>query len=459
MRRITLLLLASMLTWVVAAQDIVGSWNGKLNIGAASLRLVFHIEQAADGQLSCTMDSPDQGAKGIPAKATLGEDKKLSIFVPSIGASFTGELKDGTLKGTFSQQGHNFPLDLKPGSVTLNRPQTPQPPYPYHTEEVTFANQQDGAVLSGTLTLPTDAEERKRGGIPVIVMVTGSGLQNRDEESFGHKPFRVIADYFARNGIATLRHDDRGIGKSKGDVMNATTETFMQDALAAIQSVRNDKRFGAVGVLGHSEGGTIAFMLGARKQADFLISMAGCGVKGDSILIEQNNILLFYNATPANVRKDYCNALRLIFQQVASGEASLLIQGDVEAFVTNSSLKDVSGVKENLIAVIRQMNPWMKFFLAYDPAEAIHSVHCPVMAINGSNDTQVLPRTNLNAIRTLLPTDEKHLIKEYPGLNHLFQHCITGLPTEYSTIEETISPEVLSDMVKWIHATISTYMD
>ncbi len=439
---------------MASAQDVIGSWNGKLNVGAASLRLVFHIKQAADGKLTCTMDSPDQGAKGIPAKATLGEDNKVSILVSSIGATYTGELKDGTLKGTFSQQGHDFPLELKPGSVTLNRPQTPQPPYPYHTEEVTFTNEQDGAVLSGTLTLPTDVETRKKGTIPVVVMVTGSGLQNRDEELFGHKPFLVIADYFARNGIATLRYDDRGAGKSKGDVMNATTETFMQDALAAIQTVRNDKRSGAVGVLGHSEGGTVAFMLGARKEADFLISMAGCGVKGDSILIEQNNILLTYNATPANVRKDYCDALRLIFQRVASGETPLLIQGDVESFVANSTLKDEPGVKENLIAVIRQMNPWMKFFLTYDPAEALRSVHCPVMAINGNSDTQVLPRTNLNAIRTLLPTNEKHLIKEYPMLNHLFQCCITGLSKEYGTIEETLSPEVLGDMVKWIKQSV-----
>lgn len=199
------------------AQDITGSWNGALDLGSMQLNLVFNITDKGNGEYGCTLDSPDQGAKGIPADITVTDKTKVKISIPALNMVYEGELKEGILKGQFMQNGFTAALDMKPGTVKQNRPQTPQPPYPYTTEEVTFTNSDDNVTLSGTLTYPTDFDKKKKGTVPVVIMVTGSGQQNRDEELLGHKPFLVIADYLARNGIATLRYDDRGMGKSTGN--------------------------------------------------------------------------------------------------------------------------------------------------------------------------------------------------------------------------------------------------
>ena len=282
-----------------------------------------------------------------------------------------------------------------------NRPQTPQPPYPYQTEEVSFNNDQAGATFAGTLTVPTDAK-------CVLLMVTGSSLQNRDEELFGHKPFAVIADYLARDGIATLRYDDRGFGESTGsDLENATTRDFAEDAAAGIQWLRQSGRFPKVGILGHSEGGEIAFMLGAENLVDFIVSLAGPGVPGDSILLEQNRILY----------------------------------GELAAGLTIDDIRNNPQI---------QQVPWYRYFISYDPQQDLARITCPVMALNGDKDCQVPAAMNLNAICRALPANEHHLFKSYPGLNHLFQHCETGFPNEYGTIEETFSMEVLNDISIWL---------
>jgi len=282
-----------------------------------------------------------------------------------------------------------------------NRPQAPQPPYPYQTEEVSFTNDQAGATLAGTLTVPADAK-------CVLLMVTGSGMQNRDEELLGHKPFAVIADYLARNGIATLRYDDRGYGESTGgELMNATTRDFADDAVAGIQWLRQSGRFPKVGILGHSEGGEIAFMLGAENLVDFIVSLAGPSVAGDSILLEQN---------------------RALYGELAAG----LTIDDIR---NNPQIQQV---------------PWYRYFISYNPQQDLARISCPVMALNGEKDCQVPATMNLDAIRRTLPANEHHLIKSYPGLNHLFQHCETGFVNEYEAIEETISTEVLNDISTWL---------
>ena len=213
MKKTILILFALIMAFSAAAQTVEGSWTGKLDVMGTQLNLVFNITKGADGAFACTMDSPDQGAKGIPAEITVTGGVKVKISMPALMAAYEGELKDGMLKGTFTQSGMSFALDMKPGTVERRRPQTPKEPYPYATEEVTFTNTADNATLSGTLTYPVGFDGMKKGTVPVVVMVTGSGLQNRDEEIFDHKPFLVIADFLARNGIATLRYDDRGAGK------------------------------------------------------------------------------------------------------------------------------------------------------------------------------------------------------------------------------------------------------
>lgn len=418
-RRNIFVMLFALLTFAVAQAQVantttalLGAWTGKLDLGTAKLTLVLHFEQK-DGFVACTMDSPDQGAKGIGVyKDYLSEDS-VALSVQSLGVTYRAKLKDGQLDGTFMQNGLRLPLVLKKGELERRRPQMPAAPYPYKTEDVTFVNQADNATLSGTLTYPVGYETMKKKDVPVVIMVSGSGLQNRDEELFDHKPFLVLADHLARHGIASLRYDDRGFGASRGGdrvQKDATTLDYKRDAEAGIQYLRSLKKFGKVGVIGHSEGGNIAFMLGADKKVDFVVSMAGVGVKADTALTAQANKILELQGQPARL--------------------------------------SVEQYRQNVQAL---QSPWMNWFVDYDPTADIAAVKCPVMAINGDKDCQVISSLNLPSIRQLLQKNKRHLVKEYPSLNHLFQHCQTGLPTEYGNIEETISPEVLTDIVEWIN--------
>ena len=395
---------------VVNTSDVlIGSWSGKLKVGANALTLVLHVEQG-DGYLICTMDSPDQGAKGLNIYKEYLTDDSLSLKVTQIGASFRARVEESKMVGTFSQMGMNFPLTLEKGSYEVRRPQHPTPPYPYKTEEVSFVNKADNATLVGTLTYPTNFKEMKH--VPVVVMVTGSGLQNRDEEIFNHKPFLVIADYLARHGIASLRYDDRAFGASTGGARihnQATSLDYKRDAIAAIDFLKARNEFAQVGVIGHSEGGYIAFMLGSEKQVDFAISMAGTGVKGEVVLTSQVHEILKMQGQTTTLTTEQCRQ---------------------QALTTKSE--------------------WMKWFLDYDPTTDISRTTCPVFALNGDKDLQVISSLNLKAIKETLPPNKYSLVKEYAGLNHLFQHCHTGLPTEYNTIEETISEEVLRDIATWI---------
>ena len=404
-----ILAVASTLT-ATAQADLIGSWTGKLDLGVAKLTLVFHLKQA-DGHVKVTMDSPDQSAMGIPCTNDFLSYDSLAVSVKSINASYSGRLKDGKIVGTFKQNGLSLPLVLAKGTEELIRPQNPQPPFPYETEEVTFSNERDSATLAGTLTWPVGYNPKSKKKPVVALFITGSGQENRDEEIFDHKPFLVIADYLARHGIATLRYDDRATGASKGgDVRNATSEDFARDAAAGLAYLRSRKAFSKVGIIGHSEGGLIGFMLGAQGKADFLVSLAGPGVKGDTLTTSQRNRML----------------------ELYGGTGTMTVD----------SIRNLPEIRRV---------PWYKWFIDYDPAADIAATRCPVFALNGDRDWQVISSLNLTAIERLLPKSKKNVTKEYPGLNHLFQHCTTGLMNEYRQIEETIAPEVLSDIAEWIN--------
>lgn len=452
MKTVLTFILMLMTSLGAGAQQLTGSWTGKLNVGQTALNIVFNITDDKDNKLACTMDSPDQNVKGIPAEITVSDGTKVKISIPAIMGDFEGEAKDGMLKGTFSQSGMSFPLEMKPGKVEQNRPQTPKEPFPYKTEEVTFSNKEDNATLSGTLTYPTEYEKMKKGTVPVVVMVTGSGLQDRNEEIFGHKPFLVIADFLARNGIASLRYDDRGVGKSKGDAASATTENFMKDALAAVEYVRGTNNFGKTGVLGHSEGGCIAFMIAASGKADFVVSMAGTGVRGDSIIIDQNRVLLKMSGYTDKMCNDYAKALRGVYDFIIEGKTTSDAKATIKEITDKAGVSLPEAAADNMAKIIEMNNPWINYFVALDPQPYISKAKCPVMAINGNRDMQVIAATNIGSIEKLLPKNKKNMIKVYDGLNHLFQHCTTGNVTEYGKIEETISAEVLSDIAKWIES-------
>ena len=429
MKKLILFSLISLFSIGIKAQDsgLKGAWTGKLNVYGNELTLVFHF----DGE-DCTLDSPDQGVKSVPAKLERTVTG-IKVAVPSINASYEGVNMGESIMGTFKQHGQSFPLTIKPGLLKRNRPQTPAMPYPYQTQEVSFNN--GDAILKGTLVIPENASRQT----PVLLMVTGSGLQNRDEEIFEHKPFAVIADALARAGIATLRYDDRGFGESTGDIVNCTTEDLKNDAFAGVQLLRS--RFDKVGVIGHSEGGTIALMLAAEKKVDFIVSLAGMAVSGKETLLWQNRLALAAANIPSETIDVYCNALDEVFNACISGTA----------MPSTTQYNLPTSLAQNLAVVTKQLqSPYMKQFLTLDSRPLLGNITCPVLALNGTKDTQVEPESNLGALRSGLQKNAKNKLEAIEGVNHLFQHCKTGMATEYGNIEETIAPEVLEKMVYWL---------
>lgn len=449
-----LLILMPLLT---SAQDLRGAWKGLLEAGPAKLNIVFHIHD----DNTVTMDSPDQGAMDLPTKVVCMQEDSINVTLPRLGAQYTGKLVGEEINGTFSQMGHSFPLTLKRGEIKMNRPQTPQPPFEYTTQEVVFHNKgidaktglptEGGeAWLGGTLTYPKGFKT----GMPVILMVTGSGQQNRDEELMGHKPFLVIADYLARHGIATLRYDDRGVGKSTGNMAMITLQSNMLDAEAGIDYLKSTKKFGKIGVLGHSEGGIISYMLAAKGKADFVVSLAGPVLPGDSVLLMQNRDLLTVSGLDKDNVEKYATALSRVFKYRMS-EQKMRFGDKPETYVPMLTM-DIAllpELRKNLTEAVKMVDsPWLISYLKYDSATDFRKINSPVMLIIGDNDKQVNATANIQAAGNILPkaVKAKSLLKTYPTLNHLFQPSETGSPGEYAKIETTISEEVLDDITSWI---------
>lgn len=415
---------------IIAGHAQTGSWSGELNVMGQKLPLVFNFSDKG-----CTMDSPKQGAKGIKTEWAPSDNGTVVIAIPMIGASYEGKLSGHEISGNFKQSGMSFPLTLTQAEIEKpKRPQTPIAPFPYAIEEVTFKN---GEVeLNGTLTLP----ENYTKNTPVVVMVTGSGQQNRDEELFNHKPFAVIADALARKGIATLRYDDRFWGNKDEIFVNYTTYHLKHDALAAIKLLR--ERFASVGVLGHSEGGTIALLLAEEGQADFIVSLAGMVGSGKECLLKQNSVMLSKVGVPSEQVRAYCDALNNGFDQLIAGKAANEI--------TAPTNLDAS-LATNFNAAMKQAsNPWFLYLLQLDASKELHKIKCPVLALNGKLDTQVDYETNLGLLENKLKTKDKKVLA-LDNLNHLFQNCKTGLVVEYGEIEETISSNVLDTISAWIN--------
>lgn len=426
------------------------SWSGEVAIGANKLKMGFNIKNLPDGKQSCTMDVPQQGAKDIPVEITRNDSDSLNLFISTLKAVYKGrKVSPESIEGTFTQHGAVFSLSLKPGAVS-ERPQTPVPPFAYKTEEVIFKNEAESAELSGTLTYPVNYKKLKRGSVPVVLMVTGSGSQDRNEEIFGHKPFLVIADFLARNGVASLRYDDRSTGGSKGPTKNITTMNNLADAKAGISYLRSLDKFGKIGVLGHSEGGTIAFMMGAEKSVDFIVSLAGTAANGIDVIVGQNKALMQLQGTPQKLAKDYTSALRIVYNDRINKKDIKDKQLYVNELCKSNNFSLPESLKSNLEKCITFGDEWLTWFLAYSPVEAIRKITCPVMALNGNMDMQVLSNDNLTLIKENLPANDKNLIKEYASLNHMFQHCTPATALNYSAIEETISEEVLRDIINWI---------
>ncbi len=428
--------------------DIDGDWLGTLDLGGAKLRLVLHITNMEDG-LSATADSPDQSANSIPVSSITRAGDTLKFEIKVVNAGFEGAIAKDRLSidGTFTQGGQKFPLLLKPvkgpvAAIDRKRPQNPVKPYPYREEEVAYRNEGAGIQLAATLTLPPG-----KGPFPAVVLITGSGPQDRDESLLGHKPFLVLADHLTRHGIAVLRADDRGTAKSQGDFAKATSADFATDAEAGLAYLKTRPEIDSrkLGLIGHSEGGLIAPMVAARNSSvAFIVMMAGTGVSGAEILPAQISAIAEASgeshekalALGANNRE-----ILAMLKQGASDEA--LLKKMAEMAPTVSAEQQRAQLKP-------LQTPWFRYFLSYDPAEALRQVKCPVLAINGEKDMQVLPAQNLPVIRKALAGNTKAEVEQLAGLNHLFQTAKTGAPGEYSEIEETISPVALDRISGWI---------
>jgi len=445
--RINIIVLLTFMAFQTSFAQIEGYWKGKLSFSTMELELGFDIKATENGY-SATLDVPAQGAKDIPVDKTIFEDNHLQMTMSALDASYSGVLKDGTIEGEFTQHGMNFPLDLVKGTKEAQhaRPQDPKPPFNYRAEEVTFRNEKDGFDLAGTLTIPEGD-----GPFPAVVLVSGSGQQNRDEELMNHRPFWVIADYLTRQGIAVLRYDDRGVGGSGGEVENATSLNFSYDAEAAFDFLRNRKEIKAsqVGILGHSEGGIINFMVSARRpEVAFVISLAGPAVNGVELLIAQGEAIN---------RASGMTDEMIAFSSTTSRQMYDIIEASNDREEADSLLRQLVkgwGYGEELTeqTVSQLTMPWMYYFLKYDPTEAIVKTNCPALLLNGSKDVQVVAAQNLPAYEQIITEHGKTnmTLREMPDLNHLFQHCETGSPNEYFTIDETISVEVLEMIVGFV---------
>lgn len=410
------------------------------------------------------MDSPDQGANGIPVTSTTFSDATIRFSIPTPGIEYEGVLgSDGMITGTFKQAGQSFPMNLTREMLEkeiLKRPQEPTQPYPYHSEDITFKNEKAGIELAGTLTLP-----KKDGVFPVVILISGSGPQNRDEELLGHKPFLILSDYLTRNGIGVLRFDDRGTAASKGDFSTATSKDFATDVEAGVAYLKSRKEINKkkIGLIGHSEGGIIAPMVAVNsKDIAFIVLLAGTGIPGgELLLLQQALISKVYGVSDEDVAKahDYNKGAYAIV--TASSDIQQLKKDLTTYYNTrfqdNPDFQVPEGMTsdELIQSMVDQLaNPWMQYFIQHNPSHVLEKVKYPVLAINGEKDLQVPPKENLGAIEAALKKgrNKKFTTQELPGLNHLFQECTTGSPEEYAKIEQTMSPVAMELVLKWVAA-------
>ncbi len=445
-------------------RDIEGSWSGKIKTPAGELEMVLHFSMTEADTIKGVADAPDQGVKDIPCGRVTLTDDTLFVDIPMTKGNFRGGFtNDTTITGIWSQLGGRYDLILKKGfkPVVHNRPQEPKPPFPYREEEVTFMNTGENFSLAGTLTLPEG-----EGPFPAVVLISGSGQQDHNETIFLHKPFLVLADHLARNGIAVLRYDDRGVGKSKGKANDATSLSNAGDAEAAVnyllQRPEINKR--KIGLAGHSEGGLIAPIVASRnRNIAFIVSLAGPGVSGLDILLRQSGDIMKASGIPQSEIDETLAVNGHLFRMVAEEpDPRKFVKDAMEWYGKELDIKGVSPEerKEKMAAftqgLISVNNPWMRYFIVTDPAQFWSKVKCPVLALNGEKDLQVSYEMNLPAIKAALRSGGNRKVKTVmlPGLNHLFQTADKGSPDEYINIEETFSPAAMDLITSWIKKTM-----
>src|SRR5215510_4233549 len=444
-----------------ASQNLEGTWEGALDVGAMKLRLALKVTKAADGAFVAKLDSLDQGANDMQVDDISLKDGAVHFKMKRLQVVFDGTLnkENSEIAGQFKQGEATYPLTLKRVAkpTTLNRPQEPKPPFPYDEEEVSYENKRDGVKLAGTLTLP-----RGKASSPAVILITGSGPQNRNEELLGHKPFLVLADHLTRLGVAVLRVDDRGVGGSTGNVSNSTSENFASDVLAGIEFLKGRKVIDVkrIGLIGHSEGGLIAPLVASQSNdVAFIVLLAGPGLPGEDILLAQGALILKASgAGPEALAKQRATQemmFAVLKQEKDNATAEKKMRDEFDKQMAGFSEDEKAQAKQTLEAQIKiVLSPWFRYFLTYDPRPTLAKVKCPVLALNGENDLQVPVTENLREIEaTLKAAGNKDVtVMRLPKLNHLFQTSETGLPGEYVKIEETFAPVALKTIGDWVLA-------
>lgn len=464
------LILGSVFSCCTHAQTpLTGAWEGKL-AAAGNLRLILHLSPAEGDSLIASMDSPDQGATGIAATKAYRQGDSVFVFWAPMKASFTGAVRDTALTGTWQQGGARLPLTLhtteKP--TELLRPQTPQPPFPYKSEELTFQNPAKSITYGATLTIPEG-----KGPFPAVLLLTGSGPQNRDEEIFGHKPFAVLADFLTRRGFVVLRADDRGVGQTTGNAQDATQKDLLADATAAFEflKARPEVNKQKLGILGHSQGGMTAQIMGAeRKDVAFLMLMAAPGINGVEMMSLQNEQVLRAMGRKDEDARQYAALYRRMAQALLNSKGRKEARQQLEVIVTEwrkgkdqKTIMATTGMHDSStqVAFVSAFaaiaaDQGMLDLYRYDPAPYLKKIKAKVLALNGSKDIQVVSKPNLAGMESALSrgVSKGYEVKELSGLNHLFQKCSACTVQEYGQLEETLNPALLEAIGYWLAANI-----
>lgn len=442
------LVMGGILVQAARAQEPAGDWHGVLRVGGVELRIGATITAKPGGGYEGRLSSPDQGPGSLPLDSVTLDGDRLTFALAAIRGTYEGRW-DATREawvGTWTQ-GAPLPLVLEKGPVpSLARPQEPKKPYPYREEDVAF-DSAPGVKLAGTLTLPSG-----KGPFPAAVLVSGSGPQDRDESLLGHRPFLVIADHLTRQGIAVLRYDDRGFGKSTGAFITATSRDFADDAAAAVAFLRTRPEIAGakIGVIGHSEGGMIAPMVATQDpKLGWIVLLAGPGAPSRELMSAQREAVMKVMGAPPERIAEAAAVMARVDDAVLAAKTPADARAEVIRLLagTPGAPPAAAAMQAGQVSTA-----WYRYFIAYDPAPTLAKVRQPILALNGENDLQVVAGQNLPAIRAATRANRDVTVVELPGLNHLFQSSATGAPSEYGRIEETFSPKALEMISTWIKA-------
>ena len=432
--------------------QIEGTWNGAIEIPGNKLPFVVHITKE-NGELKATSDSPNQNAYGLEMSSIRFENNTLHLSQDQMRMTYEGTLTDQqNIMGTFKQGTYSFPLNLTKGALKINRPQEPKAPFTYNADDITFENKKAGIKLAGTLTSP-----KEKGKYPAVILVSGSGPQDRDETIMGHKPFLLLADYLTQNGYVVLRYDDRGVANSEGDFSDATTSDFATDTEAAVEFLKKQKNIDPkkIGILGHSEGALVAQIIAAKtKDVAFIISMAGPAVEIDKLMITQKAEMERASGIPELAIKMNEKVFGDVYKILKKDSTNQEAKNEIVAYLKNDPVYKNVSEKEIQSLVNQVLDKWFRAFISYNPKENLSKISSKVLALNGEKDLQVLAKENLEGWKNGLLHNKNVTVKSYPDLNHMFQKANTGLIDEYGTIETTIEPFVLEDIVNWLNENV-----